>query len=98
MSYWSPSGPAIDYVVAEDDVLITLRGAVDGSCREALKAALYLAMVTARHVTPRADALAFLDVGTVRLLGETAEHLRDRGRTLCLVNARPGVRRLLRTL
>ena len=98
MNYWAPKGPSIDYVVAGDDVLIHLGGTVDVSCREELKAALYLAMVTARNVIIEADELAFLDVGTVMLLGQTADHLRNRGRALHIVNPRPVVRRLLVTL
>ena len=98
MNYWAPEGPSIDYVVAGDDVLISLSGTVDVSCRDELKAALYLAMVTARNVTVDAGNLAFLDVGTVVLLGQTADHLRHRGRVLHIVNPRPLVRRLLITL
>lgn len=98
MNYWAPKGPSIDYVVAGEDVLISLGGTVDVSCRDELKAALYLAMVTARNVTVDAGELAFLDVGTVMLLGQTADHLRHRGRALHIVNPRPLVRRLLITL
>jgi len=98
MNYWAPKAPSIDYVVAGDDVLIGLSGTVDVSCRDELKAALYLAMVTARNVTVDAGELVFLDVGTVMLLGQTADHLRQRGRSLHIVNPRPLVRRLLITL
>ena len=98
MNYWVPPGPSIDYVVAGEDVLIHLGGTIDASCRDDLKAALYLAMVTARNVTVDAGELAFMDVGTVMLLGQTADHLRNRGRLLHIVNPRPVVRRLLITL
>src|SRR3954452_18500844 len=98
MNYWAPRGPAIDYVVAGDDVLIKLSGTVDVSCREEMKAALYLAMVTARNVVLGAADPALVDVGTVMLVGQTADHLRNRGRTLHVVNPRPSVRRLLITL
>ena len=97
MSYWSTGLPSVSYVVADDEVLITLSGAVDAMCRETLKAALYVAMVSARNVTLDCDELAFVDVGTVMLLARTADHLADRGRALHLVNPRPGVRRLLAT-
>jgi len=98
MNYWAPKGPSIDYVVAGDDVLISLGGTVDVSCRDELKAALYLAMVTARNVTIDAHELTYLDVGTVMLLGQTADHLANRGRSLHIVNPRPIVQRLLVTL
>jgi len=98
MNYWAPKGPSIDYVVVGDDVLINVGGSVDVSCRDELKAALYLAMVTARNVTIDARELTYLDVGTVMLLGQTADHLRNRGRALHVVNPRPVVRRLLITL
>src|SRR3954451_4794626 len=98
MNYWAPKGPSIEYVVADDDVLIHLGGTIDVSCREELKAVLYLAMVTARNVTGKADELTCLYVGTVMLLGQTADHLRTRGRPLHIVNPRPVVPRLLVTL
>jgi len=98
MNYWAPQGPAIDYVVAGDDVLVKLSGTVDVSCRDEMKAAFYLAMVTARNVILDAADLALVDVGTVMLLSQTADHLRKRGRALHVVNPRPSVRRLLITL
>jgi anti-anti-sigma factor len=98
MNYWAPKGPSIDYVVVGDDVLINVGGSIDVSCRDELKAALYLAMVTARNVIIDASALTYLDVGTVMLLGQTADHLHNRGRALHVVNPRPVVRRLLITL
>src|SRR3954449_9884551 len=98
MNYWAPKRPSIDFVVAGDDVLIKLSGTVDVSCRDEMKAAFYLAMVTARNVILDAADLALVDVGTVMLVGQTADHLRNRGRTLHVVNPRPSVRRLLMTL
>jgi anti-anti-sigma regulatory factor len=98
MNYWAPKRPSIDFVVAGDDVLIKLSGTVDVSSRDEMKAAFYLAMVTARNVVLDAAELAVVDAGTVMLLSQTADHLSKRGRSLHVVNPRPSVRQLLITL
>jgi len=88
----------VDLLVCGKHALVALRGEIDFSNRAQLEAPLVTAVRDGDDVTIDLAQVAFMDIGSVQLIVETATKLARDGRRLTGVHPQSGVRRVFTLL